>query len=139
MKVSCASMLQSRCCQSKCSVLPFRRVAGSRHCFVEAKDVNLKLALDAEIGLDANDIAILKLIQEEDGDDSAARELAWLINVNKERAFNSWRKLFAEQYAAQAAFALLFLRPLLDMSPAGSRRTVNLPAASVGGMAFQAH
>ena len=111
--------------------ITFPAVAGSRHCFVEAKDVNLKLALDAEIGLDANDIAILKLIQEEDGDDCAARELALLINGNKARAFNSWRKLFAEQYAAQAAFALLFLRPLLDMSPAGSRRTVNLPAASV--------
>lgn len=111
--------------------ITFPVAAGSKHCFVEARDVNLKLALEAETGLDASDIEILKLIQEEDGDDSAARQLAWLVNVNKARAFNSWRKLFDEQYAAQTAFALLLLRPLLDMSPAGSRRTVNLPAPSV--------
>lgn len=111
--------------------ITFPAVAGSRHCFVEAKDVNLDLALDAAIGLDAGEIDILKLIREEDGDEHAARELAWQINVNKARAFNSWRKLFEDQYAEQAAFALLLLRPLMDMSPAGSRRTVNLPAPSV--------
>lgn len=97
---------------------------GAKHCFVAAKDVNVDVALNAPVGLADDDISHIRQIRASQGDAEAAMQLATMVNERKASAFGEWQHLFSSKYRGNEPFALLLIRPLLDSSPAGSRRTV---------------
>jgi len=102
-----------------------------KHHYVSVKSIDLDNALAIDQELDREDKEIIKLIREEDGESAANNALLELVNTRKAEAFREWVEILQIKYPEQPAFQLLLIRPLFDMSDAGTRRTVVPPSSDV--------
>ena len=95
---------------------------GSKHCFISARHVNLELALQTDLDIDQEDMEIIRLKKQDEGEVEASKALAEVVNIRKTKAFSEWKTLLATTYAKNPALGVLLLRPLLEGCGPQSRR-----------------
>lgn len=108
---------------------PFTK--GTKHTYATAADVDLSAALTADHGLNHDELWFIETMRQEEGDVAATEELVDMVNQGKSRAFESWFEFLERKYPENPAFRVLLFRPILELSPRGSRRVVVSPCEDV--------